>query len=86
MKKMKIYSIIVKDHDFYGCYTKFIVIGNSINDMLENLYKELFPEKTDIPYYLRSSNFDITCLGEFIPDAKVKKLNKILCSQYIPED
>lgn len=84
---MKIYKIEVKDYGRYGCYTEFIVIGNSINDMLENLYKELFPKKDNIPYYLRSSNFDITYLGEFIPDEKVKgKLNKILCSNYIGED
>lgn len=81
---MKIYKILVKDYD-WNCYTEFIVVGNSINDMLENLYTELFPEKIDIPYYLRSSNFDITCLGEFIPD-KSLRLNKILCKQYIFED
>lgn len=82
---MKIYKIKVKDHNWYGCYTEFIVIGNSINDMLENLYKELFSEETNIPYYLRSSNFDITYLGEFTPDEKVKnKLDNIICSQYLP--
>lgn len=84
---MKIYNIRVKDYGFYGCYTQFIVIGNSINDMLENLYKELFPDKEQIPYYLRSSNFEITYLGEFIPDEKVKcKLKKILCSNYLNEN
>lgn len=87
---MKIYQIIVKDHDWYGCYTKFIVLGNSINDMLENLYSEIIKEEDgikSIPYYLRSSNFDITYLGEFIPDEKIKgKLNKILCSNYLNED
>ena len=83
---MKLYKIKVKDHGFYGCYTDFIVLGNSINDMLENLYNELFSEKTDIPYYLRSSNFDITYLGEFTPDKKAKKLNNILCSNYLSED
>ena len=84
---MKIYKIVVKDLGIYeyGKYRKFIVIGNSINDMLENLYKELFPNGTNIPYYLRSSNFEITCLGEFIRDEKVK-LDKILCSDYINED
>ena len=83
---MKLYKIIVKDHDFYDCYTKFIVLGKAINDMLENLYEELFPEKTNIPYYLRSSNFEITYLGEFTPDEKVNKLNNILCSNYLSED
>ena len=55
--------------------------------MLENLYQELFPDKENIPYYLRSSNFEITYLGEFFPDEKVKdKLNKIICYKYLKED
>lgn len=84
---MKLYKISVKDHGYYWCYTEFVVLGNSINDMLENLYKELFPDATDIPFYLRSSNFDIINLGEFIPDEKVKyKLNKIICYKYLSED
>ena len=37
---MKIYKIKVKDHGWYGCYTEFVVLGNSINDMLENLYNQ----------------------------------------------
>ena len=84
---MRIYSVNVKDHKWYGCYTKFIVLGETINDMLENLYKELFPDGEDIPYYLRSSNFEIICLGEFVPDEKIKsKLNKVICSNYLRED
>lgn len=84
---MKIYKIRVKDHGWYGYYSEFVVLGNSINDMLENLYQELFPDKEDIPYYLRSSNFEIICLGEFSPDEKIKcKLNKIICSNYLRED
>lgn len=79
---MKIYKIIVKEYT-YENYTEFIVLGKSINDMLENLYKELFPDESDIPYYLRSSNFDIKCLGNFEPDRDFKSDVKILCSSYM---
>ena len=76
---MRLYHINVKDYKNFD-YSEFIVIGESINNMLENLYTELCPDKEVIPYYLRSSNFDITCLGEFTPNEKVTK--KILCSRY----
>jgi hypothetical protein len=82
---MNIYSIKVKDYNENfenNQYSRFIVLGETINDMLENLYKELCPEKEDIPYYLRSSNFTITCLGDFTPNEKIKIENKILCSRY----
>ena len=80
---MNIYKVKVKDTEcFYDVYTGFIVVGNSINDMLENLYKELFPNKQNIPYYLRSSNFEIKNLGEFIPNDKVKE-SKVLMRNYI---
>ena len=80
---MKIYSINVKDYDYNNKeYSKFIVLGESINDMLENLYKELFPDKEDIPYYLRSSNFTILCLGIFEPVENLKINEKILCKRY----
>ena len=84
---MKIYKIRVKDLGSYeyGKYKAFVVIGNSINDMLENLYNWLYPDKTPIAYYLRSSNFEITCLGELILDDKIKKLDKIICSDFIEE-
>jgi hypothetical protein len=79
---MKIYSIKVKDLDTFSSecqYSKFIVLGETINDMLENLYKELY-QGEDIPYYLRSSNFIITCLGDFIPNEKFKE-DKILSAE-----
>ena len=82
-EQLKIYSIDVKDYDECNNeYSKLIVLGESINNMLENLYKELCPEKENIPYYLRSSNFIITCLGDFIPDSKYKVINKVLCRRY----
>lgn len=83
---MNIYSIDVKNYN--GCnpeykeHSKFIVLGDTINDMLENLYKELFPNKEDIPYYLRSSNFVIICLGVFIPNKDYNLREKILCKRY----
>lgn len=83
---MKIYSIDVKEHSRHGYYSRFIVLGETINDMLENLYKELCSEEESIPYYLRSSNFIITCLGDFIPNDKIKIKEKILCSDYISWD
>lgn len=74
---MNIYKIKVKDWEESredNPFTDFIVIGETISDMLENLYKELSPEHHIIPYYLRSSNFIITLLGEFTPDEKNKNL------------
>lgn len=80
---MKIYSIDVKDYNYNESnYSRFIVLGETIHDMLENLYKELCPEEESIPYYLRSSNFIITCLGDFTPNDKIKIENKILCKRY----
>ena len=80
---MKIYSIDVKDCNRNNNeYSRFIVLGETINDMLENLYKELYPEQEDIPYYLRSSNFIINCLGDFVANEKIKIENKILCKRY----
>lgn len=80
---MKIYKINVKDYNGDNLeYSQFIVIGESINDMIENLYKELFPDKDDIPYYLRSSNFNIICLGNFEPTDNLKLTEKILCKRY----
>lgn len=76
---MKLYSINIKDYS-YDNYSSFVVVGESINNMLENLYTQLFPDKEDIPYYLRSSNFDITYLGEFIPDKPLKE--KIIARSY----
>jgi len=78
---MKIYKINVKDYNNLE-YSQFIVVGESINDMLENLYKELFPDKDNIPYYLRSSNFNIICLGTFEPTDNLKLTEKILCKRY----
>lgn len=82
---MNIYKIKVKDIDNpYGKYLEFVVIGKSINDMLENLYSELIPARDEIPYYLRSSNFEITNLGEFIP--RVNLEDKVIIKYYISED
>lgn len=78
---MNLYNIRVKNFDQMNSnYSQFIVIGNSINDMLENLYNEITDGKL-IPYYLRSSNFEITCLGEFTPD-KTIKMDRVLCARY----
>lgn len=78
---MKIYNINVKDFN-NNQYSQFIVLGETINDMLENLYKELIPEQKQIPYYLRSSNFIITCLGDITLNEKIKIKNKVLCKRY----
>lgn len=79
---MNVYKINVKEREYFDVYTEFVVIGESINDMLENLYKWLVPDGYKIPYYLRSSNFTITNLGEITP----KTNDKIISYNYISGD
>ena len=76
---MNIYKVEVIDWDEAEddfAYTNFIVIGENINDMLENLYNEI-TDGVQIPYYLRSSKFKITHIGEFIPNKNFDK-SKVL--------
>ena len=77
---MNIYKVEVinwYEADEDSPYTNFIVIGETIDDMLENLYNEI-TDGIQIPYYLRSSNFKITHIGDFIPNENFDKSKKVL--------
>lgn len=84
---MKLYRLSVKDSEpdnFRG----FIVAGNAIPEVLESVYRFICLDdeghvERDIPFVLRSSNMDIQCLGEFIPDKKFDTMaNRILMTDF----
>lgn len=56
-----------KDIPSYNYYNNFIIIGDTIPDVLESLYQYINHrnEETDmIPFYLRSTNLRIINIGE----------------------
>jgi hypothetical protein len=68
---MKLFKITVKDYD-YDCYDGFVIVAENIPQALEHMYEyvcaDIYQGKAyfkDIPYYLRSSNLEIVCLGNF---------------------
>ena len=74
---MKLFKITVKDYD-YDCYDGFVIVAENIPQALEYMYeyvcKDTDEGKTyfkDIPYYLRSSNLEIVCLGNFEQTTKM---------------
>ena len=80
---MKIYSIDLKEPE-YDNYRGFMVVGESIPEILEAVYEHVCMRDgkviKDIPYCLRSSNMNIVCIGEFTPC--VKLTSKILFTDF----
>jgi len=74
---MKLFKITVKDYD-YDCYKGFVIVAENIPTALEYMYEyvcdDIYEGKhyfKDIPYYLRSSNLEIICLGNFEQTTKI---------------
>lgn len=74
---MRLFRIMVKDYD-YDCYKGFIIIAENIPQALEYMYESICEDTyegkkyfKDIPYYLRSSNLEIVCLGNFEQTTKI---------------
>ena len=68
---MKLFKITVKNYS-YDCFKGFVIFAESIPQALEYMYEYICKDVDngkqyfkDIPYYLRSSNLEITCLGNF---------------------
>ena len=76
---MNLYKFYVNT-DSYEVYTGFIIAAESIPDALEAMYEYTCKKKDYIPYYLRSSNIKINCLGTFEPEEMYKY--KVLMADY----
>ena len=80
---MNLYKFKVNtDAHAYEVYTGFMIAANSIPEALETMYEYTCKKKDWIPYYLRSSNITIQCLGKFEPEEKLYKAT-VLMTDYI---
>ena len=87
-KNSKIWLVSPKNfigkEEYY--YTKFIIVGEFIPEILESLYQYVYnKEDFTIPFYLRSSNLKITNIGEININLDNQKLIKdfpILAATY----
>ena len=79
---MNLYSFRINT-DGYEVYTGFIVAAKSITEALEAMYEYTCKEKDYIPYYLRSSNISIECLGNFEPKERYNCNRKVLMANYV---
>lgn len=66
---MNLYKFTVNT-DSYEVYTGFLIAAYTIPMALEAMYEYTCKDKQWIPYYLRSSNIKIECLGKFEPEEK----------------
>lgn len=64
----------------YEVYNGFIIAAKTIPEALEAMYEYTCKGKDYIPYYLRSSNITIKCLGTFEPTETYER--KVLMSDY----
>lgn len=78
---MNLYKLTVNT-DGYEVYSGFIVAAKSIPEALEAMYEYTCKAKDYIPYYLRSSNIKIDCLGSFEPNERYTHDRKVLMSEY----
>lgn len=76
---MNLYKFTVNT-DGYGVYNGFIIAAKTIPDALEAMYEYTCKGRDWIPYYLRSSNITIKCLGKFEPEETY--FSKVLMSDY----
>ncbi len=76
---MNLYKFTVNTDD-YEVYNGFIIAAKTIPDALEAMYEYTCKGKDWIPYYLRSSNITIKCLGKFEPEETY--FSKVLMSDY----
>lgn len=76
---MNLYKFTVNT-DGYEVYNGFIIAAKTIPDALETMYEYACKGKDWIPYYLRSSNVVIKCLGKFEPDECYD--SKVLMAEY----
>lgn len=76
---MNLYKLTVNT-DGYEVYNGFIIAAKTIPDALEAMYEYTCKGKDWIPYYLRSSNINIKCLGKFEPEETY--FSKVLMSDY----
>lgn len=76
---MNLYKFTVNT-DGYEVYNGFMIAAKTIPDALEAMYEYVCKDKDWIPYYLRSSNITIKCLGTFEPEEKY--FSKVLMSDY----
>ena len=82
---MKLFKITVKEYD-YSCFNGFVIIAENIPSALEYMYEFVCEDMDegrkyfkDIPYYLRSSNLTIECLGNFEQTSRLDS-HIIMCS------
>lgn len=68
---MNLYSLKVRNAD-YEQYSEFLITAKSIPDALEYMYEYTCIKDEGyepvIPYYLRSSNLEIKCIGTYTPN------------------
>lgn len=79
---MNLYKFNVNT-DGYEVYTGFIIAAKTIPEALEAMYEYTCKPKDYIPYYLRSSNITIKCLGKFEPDEVYPLNRKVLMADYV---
>lgn len=72
---MKLYTLKLKEPQ-YDCIRGVMVASDSIPNALEEFYRYYCYKDgelvRDIPFALRSSNMNIECIGEFIPNKKLE--------------
>lgn len=78
---MNLYKLHVNT-DGYEVYNGFIIAAPSIPIALETMYEYACKDKQWIPYYLRSSNIKIECLGKFEPEERYSA--RVLMADYTP--
>jgi hypothetical protein len=76
---MNLYKFTVNT-DGYEVYNGFVIAAYTIPMALETMYEYTCKKKDYIPYYLRSSNIKIECLGKFEPEEKYDA--KVLMADY----
>ena len=77
---MNLYKFTVNTYG-YDVYDGFIIAAPTIPSALETMYEYTCKDKEWIPYYLRSSNIKIECLGKFEPGEGYR--SKVLMASYI---
>ena len=78
---MNLYKFTVNT-DGYEVYNGFIIAAKSISEALEAMYEYTCKDRDYTPYYLRSSNIKMHCLGKFEPEEKYPNDRQVLMADY----